>query len=168
MTGLDTNVLVRYLLRDEPAQAARAAREHERDERFLISSVVLWELVWVLEAGYGLARTEIGATLEKILATAQFEVEGKDLALAALDDFRRSGADFSDCLVGRRNRAAGAVETVLRSGPARPRRLSPPLRIRFVSLLAMPVALGETARASGPAVALARVELTRAADRVIC
>lgn len=112
MTGLDTNVLLRYLLRDEPTQAARAARELERDERFLIGSVVLCEVVWVLETGYGFSRAEIGATLEKILATAQFEIEGKDLARAALDDFRGSTADFSDCLVGRRNRVAGAAETV--------------------------------------------------------
>ena len=112
MTGLDTNVLLRYLLRDEPTQAARATRELEREERFLIGSVVLCELVWVLDAGYGFSRAEIGGTLEKILATAQFEIEGKDLARAALDDFRGSTADFSDCLVGRRNRAAGAAETV--------------------------------------------------------
>jgi predicted nucleic-acid-binding protein len=112
VTGVDTNVVVRYLLRDDPVQAARAARELERDERFLIGSVVLCELVWVLETGYGFTRAEIGVALEKILATAQFEIEGKDLALSALDDFRRSTADFSDCLVGRRNRAAGAAETV--------------------------------------------------------
>lgn len=112
MTGLDTNVLLRYLLRDEPTQAARAAREIERDERFLIGSVVLCELVWVLETGYGFSRIEIAATLEKILATAQFDIEGKDLALAALDDFKSSAADFSDCLLGRRNRGAGAAETV--------------------------------------------------------
>jgi predicted nucleic-acid-binding protein len=110
--GLDSNVLLRYLLRDEPAQAARAARELERDERFLIGSVVLCEVVWVLETGYGFSRGEIGAALEKILATRQFEVEDKDLARAALDDFRGSAADFSDCLIGRRNRAAGAAETV--------------------------------------------------------
>ena len=112
MTGLDTNVLLRYLVRDEPTQAARATRELERDERFLVGSIVLCELVWVLEAGYRFQRRDIVMTLEKILATAQFEVEGKDLALAALDDFRRSTADFSDCLLGRRNRGAGAVETV--------------------------------------------------------
>jgi predicted nucleic-acid-binding protein len=40
------------------------------------------------------------------------EIEGKDLVLMALDDFRRSRADFSDCVIGRRNRAAGAAETV--------------------------------------------------------
>ena len=112
MTALDTNVLLRYLLRDDPAQAQRAARELERDERFLIGSVVLCEVVWVLEAGYGFSRGEIGLALEKILSTAQFEIEDKDLARAALDDFNGSTADFSDCLIGRRNRAAGAIETV--------------------------------------------------------
>jgi len=112
VTGVDTNVLLRYLVRDEPTQAARAARELERGERFLVGSIVLCELVWVLETGYGFSRRDVAATLERILATAQFEIEAKDLALGALDDFRRSTADFSDCLLGRRNRAAGAAETV--------------------------------------------------------
>ena len=112
MTGVDTNVLVRYIVRDEPTQAARASRELERGERFLVGSIVLCELVWVLETGYGFSRRDVAVTLERILATAQFEIEAKDLALAALDDFRRSTADFSDCLLGRRNRAAGAAETV--------------------------------------------------------
>lgn len=112
MTGLDTNVLLRYLLRDDPAQAARADRELERDERFHIDGIVLCELVWVLEAGYGLSRGAIAAALERVLSTAQFEIDGKDLALGALDDFKRSTADFSDCLIGRRNRAAGAAHTV--------------------------------------------------------
>jgi predicted nucleic-acid-binding protein len=112
VTGVDTNVLLRYIVRDEPTQAARAARELERGERFLVGSIVLCEIVWVLETGYGFSRRDIAVTLERILATAQFEIEAKDLALAALDDFRRSTADFSDCLLGRRNRAAGAAETV--------------------------------------------------------
>ncbi len=112
MIGLDTNVLLRYLLRGDPAQAARADREIERGERFLIDGIVLCEVVWVLEVGYGLSRGDVAAALERILGTAQFEIEAKDLALAALDDFRGSTADFSDCLIGRRNRAAGAEETV--------------------------------------------------------
>jgi predicted nucleic-acid-binding protein len=112
VTGLDTNVLVRYLVRDDAGQAARATRELERDERFFVDAIVLCELVWVLESGYGFARDDVAAALDQILATAQFEIEGKDLALAALADFRRSTADFSDCLIGRRNRAASAAETV--------------------------------------------------------
>ena len=112
MTGLDTNVLLRYLLRDDLAQAGRADHEIERDERFLIDGIVLCEMVWVLEVGYGFSRGDVAAALERILATAQFEIEAKDLALAALDDFRGSTADFSECMIGRRNRAGGAQETV--------------------------------------------------------
>jgi predicted nucleic-acid-binding protein len=110
--GLDTNVLLRYLLEDDTAQAARAARELERDERFLVDGIVLCELVWVLEAAYGFSRNDVVLALERIVSTAQFEIESKDLVLAALADFRRSTADFSDCLIGRRNRSAGAAETV--------------------------------------------------------
>ena len=112
MTGVDTNVLARYLLRDDAAQASRAAQELERDDRFFIGIIVLCELVWVLETGYNVKRSEIATAIDKILATAQFEVEDKDLALSALQDFRRTLADFSDCLIGRRNRAVGVAETV--------------------------------------------------------
>ena len=87
--GLDTNVLLRYVLRDDPVQAARADREIERGDRFLIDGIVLCELVWVLESGYGFERSEIAAALDRILATAQFEIEGKEVAQAALGDFRR-------------------------------------------------------------------------------
>jgi predicted nucleic-acid-binding protein len=110
--GLDTNVLLRYLLRDDTAQAARADRELERDERFLIDPIALCELGWVLEAAYGFSRSDIVAALERIASTAQFEIEGHDVVLGALDDFRRSVADVSDCLIGRRNRSAGASETL--------------------------------------------------------
>ena len=72
MTGLDTNVLLRYLLRDDAAQATRADREIERGERCLIDAVVLCELVWVLDAGYGFSRVEIATALERILSTTQF------------------------------------------------------------------------------------------------
>jgi len=80
--------------------------------RFLIDGIVLCELVWVLETGYGFSRSDVAAALDRILATAQFEIESKDHVLAALADFRRSAADFCDCLIGRRNRGAGAADTV--------------------------------------------------------
>jgi predicted nucleic-acid-binding protein len=82
--GLDTNVLARYLVRDDAAQAARADREIEGGERLLFDGIVLCELVWVLEAGYGFSRTDITAVLERILATAQLVIDDKDLAVAAL------------------------------------------------------------------------------------
>ncbi len=115
MKGLDTNVLVRYLVHDDAEQAARAARYIEHaiatEELLLINVIVLCELTWVLESAYDFKKEIIGGVLEKILMTQQFEVEEKDTAWAALGDYRQTGADFADCLIGRKNRASGCVET---------------------------------------------------------
>ena len=116
MIGLDTNVLVRYLTQDEPAQFARAAAfidaASEREEQFLVNTPVLCELVWVLATVYDYSREEITEALEQIFTTAQFEIERLDEARQALGDFRSSKADFSDALIGRINRSLGAKHTV--------------------------------------------------------
>jgi predicted nucleic-acid-binding protein len=116
MIGLDTNVLVRYLTQDEPAQFARAAAfidaASEREEQFLVNTPVLCELVWVLATVYDYSREEIAQALEQIFTTAQFEIERLDEARQALGDFRSSKADFSDALIGRINRSLGAKHTV--------------------------------------------------------
>jgi predicted nucleic-acid-binding protein len=116
MIGLDTNVLVRYLTRDDPAQYAKAAgfiaAATDRGEQFVVNTGVLCELVWVLRTVYGYSREEIAAALDQIFATAQFEVERLDDARQALHDFRSTKADFSDALIGRINRSLGAEHTV--------------------------------------------------------
>lgn len=110
MRGLDTNVLVRYLTQDDPEQSRRAARYIEADTCF-INSIVLCELVWVLESAYDYPRPVIAEVLEKIFMTGGFQVEDRDMAWSALGDYRRTRADFADCLITRRNRAAGCEET---------------------------------------------------------
>ena len=116
MIGLDTNVLVRYLTRDDPAQYARAAAflaaAADRGENFVVNTAVLCELVWVLRTAYGYTREEIAGAVDQILATSQFEVERLDEARQALADFRSTKADFSDALIGRINRSIGAEHTV--------------------------------------------------------
>jgi predicted nucleic-acid-binding protein len=116
MIGLDTNVLVRYLTHDEPAQFAKAAAmidaATDRGEQLVVNTAVLCELVWVLGTAYSYSREEIARALEQIFATAQFEVERLDEARQALGDFRSTKADFSDALIGRINRSLGAEYTV--------------------------------------------------------
>jgi predicted nucleic-acid-binding protein len=116
MIGLDTNVLVRYLIHDDPAQYRKAAAfinaATDRGEQLVVSTGVLCELEWVLGAAYGYSREEIARALEQIFATAQFEVERLDEARQALGDFRATKADFSDALIGRINRSLGAEHTV--------------------------------------------------------
>ena len=116
MIGLDTNVLVRSLVNDDPRQGARATavieRAVARDSSVLINTVVLSELIWVLESAYGFARDAIAAVVEQLLTVAELEVEQKDTVWLALADYRTSKADFADCFIGRQNRRLGCDTTV--------------------------------------------------------
>lgn len=116
MIGLDTNVLVRYLTKDDPAQARSATQEIDqgaaREEMFFIAPVVLCELVWVLRSAYGLSRAEIGLTLDRILRTKQFEFTEKGLLWEALADYKSGKGDFSDDIIGRLGRNAGCIHTI--------------------------------------------------------
>jgi predicted nucleic-acid-binding protein len=114
--ALDTNILVRFIVHDEPVQT-RLVRERiyqlrEADERALVTDIVLCELIWVLESSYDFKREELEEVLKTILLTRQFEVENRRMAWAALEDYRQSGADYADCLLGRTARAAGCEETI--------------------------------------------------------
>ena len=102
MIGLDTNVLVRYLMQDDAAQAAKASRLIERcsaEEPGFIAMVVLVELVWVLESSYGIERARIAAALELLLRTRELRVEQAETAWHAVRMYRDSRADFADALI---------------------------------------------------------------------
>ncbi|MDA2927479.1 type II toxin-antitoxin system VapC family toxin [Acidobacteria bacterium AH-259-G07] len=116
MTGLDTNVLIRYLVKDEPRQSGRAARLMQevlqRGDSLFLNHIVLCELVWVLESAYGYPKADIASTLEKILMTEQFEIEGRDEVWSALDGYEKDRGDFSDYLIGRKNQHHSCSRTV--------------------------------------------------------
>jgi predicted nucleic-acid-binding protein len=116
MIGLDTNILVRYLTQDDPAQSKKAVEEIEKGLSegyvFFISDIVMCELVWVLETAYGYSYQKIAIVLENILRTSQFQFENKDLLTAGLADYRNHKGDFADNLIGRAGRKAGCRETI--------------------------------------------------------
>jgi predicted nucleic-acid-binding protein len=111
MIGLDTNVLVRYLTQDHPAQALKASQLIEKhctqDAPGFVSLVVLCELVWVLRGAYGYQKTLVVEVLEHILAVRELQVEAEHIAGAALRAFRRGRADFADYIVVFSNQAKG-------------------------------------------------------------
>jgi predicted nucleic-acid-binding protein len=115
LTGLDTNVLVRYLTQDHPRQSRRAnavvAEAVSGGERLFVSTVALCELVWVLRGAYAFDRRTIAMALERILATAQLEIDQKDVVREGLEDYRSGGGDFADYVIGRRGREAGCEKT---------------------------------------------------------
>ncbi len=115
MKGLDTNLLVRYLVKDDRRQAERASRfmseMAESGTNCFINQIVLCELVWVLESAYGYPKKEIADVLDKIMAIRQFVIESKDLVRQAISDYREGKADLADYLVGRTNHAQGCDRT---------------------------------------------------------
>lgn len=108
MIGLDTNVVVRYLVQDEPDQSKRANRVIEKavasGDLLRISQVTLCEIVWVLERCYAIPKDELILVIKQLLQTRQIRIEQDDIAWQSLHDFENSsGVDFSDCLIGRQN-----------------------------------------------------------------
>lgn len=77
-----------------------------------VSVVVLCEIDWVLRGAYGFRKTAVLLALDRILETAGFLIEDRDLVRDALEEFRRGPGDFADYVMGVRNRAAGCSTTV--------------------------------------------------------
>ena len=125
MLALDTNVLVRFLVRDDARQFDRARRLIEREanggEPVLVSLLVLMETEWVLCSRYGLGKDDIAQTISGLLDAKDLSFEDESSVEQALYSWRDSTADFADCLIGARHRALGCRATA--SFDARARKL---------------------------------------------
>ena len=115
MLGVDTNVLVRYLVRDDQSQYERARRLIEREvnigEPLLVSPLVLLELEWVLRSRYELAKPEILAAFSSLMQTADLAFEDEPAVEQALYSWTNSVADFADCLIDAHYRRLGCRGT---------------------------------------------------------
>ena len=116
MIGIDTNVLVRFLVADDERQFEKARRliRHEaaRDDPVLVSQLVLLECEWVLRSRYGRAKEAILGAFSGLLDSSEVRVEDEAVVEEALYAWKDSGADFADCLIGARHRALGCRSTV--------------------------------------------------------
>lgn len=115
MIGIDTNVLVRFLMQDDPGQAEVASRLIAGltvDDPGFVCREVLVELAWVLDRAYGLARADIAQALDSLLEARELVVEAADRVAIAADRFRRGGAGFADQMVALAGQQAGCRETV--------------------------------------------------------
>jgi predicted nucleic-acid-binding protein len=116
VTGIDTNVLVRYIAQDDPAQSRKATTLVERDctesSPGFVGLVVLVEVVWVAESCYGATRADIAQLVRRLLGTRQLVVQEAEPVWQALHAFEQGKADFADCLIERSATAAGCKRTV--------------------------------------------------------
>lgn len=115
MIGLDTNVLIRYIVRDDAIQAEAASRliesECTGENPGLINAIVLWELVWVLTRGYGHDRMTVVRVIRRIFSVQELRVAGAESTWKVLRHFEQGKADFADYLVGVTNHEEKASTT---------------------------------------------------------
>lgn len=96
MRAIDTNVVVRHLVGDEPEQAARATAAIAAGQVF-VSITVLLETDWVLRSTYGFPNAEVAAALRAFAGLPEVAVENPVLLAEALDRAEQ-GMDFADAL----------------------------------------------------------------------
>jgi len=108
---LDTNVLVRFLLDDDPRQSPRAValmkRLEQGNESAWLEESVLAETVWVLEKGYGVPRPEIAHMLSTIVGIPGIRCRSRRAVLEALSRFSTTSCDIIDCLLAACARSRG-------------------------------------------------------------
>lgn len=113
MIALDTNVLLRFTLRDEPEQAKAAFRLLEaiaaEGEAAFVSSVTLVEFVWVLEDAYEVDTAEVLRIVRKLLDAEHIVIEQEDAVRRSLES---DHGDFADRLIHFAGVAAGCERTV--------------------------------------------------------
>ena len=115
MLGIDTNVLVRFLVRDDEGQFERARRLIKREvgseEDVFVSLLVLVETEWVLRSRYSLQKTEIREAISRLLDATEVQFEDEPAVEEALFIWKDSAADFADCLIGAHHRRLGCRAT---------------------------------------------------------
>lgn len=109
--GIDTNVLVRLLLEDDPDQTRKGRALLAQISPIRINPVVLAELFWILRSSLKLERAAISDRLRRLLHDDAVLVVDGAAARAALTDYASGLGDFSDRLIARINEAHGASQT---------------------------------------------------------
>jgi predicted nucleic-acid-binding protein len=115
MIGLDTNVLVRYIMQDDAKQSLLATRLVESlsaEAPGFVPLVSLVELAWVLPSAYELNRAQLVEAFEGLLRTKEIVVDRAETVWKALRVFQSGNADFADCLIERTAASAGCDRTM--------------------------------------------------------
>ena len=102
MIAVDTNVILRLLVRDDASQTAAAAWEMENADAVILSLVALCEAAWVMERTYSFSRTAIAESFRDLIAAPKVEFDPSEVeaGLAMLD----LGGDFADGVIARQGR----------------------------------------------------------------
>ena len=115
MLGIDTNVLVRFLLRDDETQFQKVKKLIQREvtagHGVLVSQLVLLETEWVLRSRYGFSKIQMLEVIASLLDTRDMQLEDEQSVEEAIYQWKEASADFADCLIAARNRRLGCNVT---------------------------------------------------------
>lgn len=115
MTGIDTNILVRFFAQDDLDQSHRVDEVLQlftsRDPGF-VTSVAVVELAWVLRRQYGVSKAQFIGYVEQLIDSPEIVLEHESALKQALIGCSRGKADFADCLIERVCAEAGCTRTV--------------------------------------------------------
>lgn len=115
MLGIDTNILVRFLVRDDEAQFEKARklikREISAGRRVFVNQLVLMETEWVLRSRYAVPKNQIIGAISGLLDASDVQFEDEPAIEEAIFMWRDTAADFADCLIGAKNRRMGCRAT---------------------------------------------------------
>lgn len=102
MIGVDTNVLVRFFVRDDARQTALAHKfmgERSDSDPAFVSVLVIAELSWALGQIYGFEKDRIRATITLLLSSSDVVIEREDLIKGAITEAAATNADIADTII---------------------------------------------------------------------
>ena len=128
MISIDTNILLRYLLKDDPALSPRALEIIAANDCF-VSRAALTEVVYTLESYYRNSRAEIGRALDALLSLQRVSIEDGAVTERAVSWYK-GGMDFGDAMIAASSHGVARVDTFDRDFArlARKLRIAPPVQ----------------------------------------
>lgn len=116
MIGLDTNILIRYLVQDDEKQGVLATNLIENklsaQQQGYICSIVLLEIFWSLKNGYKMDKSTIHDIFERLLTCEELAFEHRDLAWKALQLAKKLNVGFVEAFIGMIHQFQGCEKTV--------------------------------------------------------
>jgi predicted nucleic-acid-binding protein len=113
--GLDTNILIRHVMQDDPAQSERASNaiaQFTEDDPAFISLITIVESVWVLRTSYRLDTTAVSRFIDSLLAASEFVVQAPDVVRRAMTLSREHQTEFADAVIAMLGIDADCDETL--------------------------------------------------------
>ena len=115
MIGIDTNVLLRLVLKDDKLQSGKAVKLFERlspEKPGFINTAVLMEFIWTARRHARMTKTELKMILSGLLDSDNIVLQDEDVIELVLDEMDRSSEEFTDIFIAFKNRTAGCSPTM--------------------------------------------------------